>query len=48
MVIKTSKDAYTICDIGVGDGFWEVSRSELEMLKCEIEGIIVAEDIKEE
>lgn len=47
MINKTSGHLYTIWGCGEGEGFHLVTRGELEMLKGEIDAIMVEEDMKQ-
>ncbi len=47
MLSKIREGKWAISQIGMGEGFWEVTRAELEGLQAEIVGTLINEDITE-
>ncbi len=48
MLKKNKNGMWDLYDIGMGEGIYNIVRSELQTLKCEIESEFINEDIKEE
>lgn len=48
MIVKLPNDLYAIVDVGKGDGFFDVSREDLENLRRDIECEILNLDVKGE